>query len=78
MKMNGAAGRILTCMIPLRRRMPDVFDHGSNLKMVGMAGFWFNKIISRIILAELGQRRQFLSVSGSGKTNKTACHYCTF
>jgi hypothetical protein len=29
---NGAAGRILTCIIPLRRRMPRVFDHGSNLK----------------------------------------------
>jgi hypothetical protein len=28
---NGAAGRILTCIIPLRRRMPCVFDHGSNL-----------------------------------------------
>ena len=28
-----------TSMIPLRRRMPDIFDHGSNLKMVGMAGF---------------------------------------
>jgi hypothetical protein len=36
---NGAAGRVLTCMIPLRRRMPDIFDHGSNLKLVGMAGF---------------------------------------
>ena len=36
---NGAAGRILTCIVPLRRRMPDIFDHGSNLKMVGMAGF---------------------------------------
>ena len=29
---NGAAGRIPTCIGPLRRRMPDVFDHGSNLK----------------------------------------------
>ena len=28
----GAAGRIPTCIVPLRRRMPDVFDHGSNLK----------------------------------------------
>ena len=27
----GAAGRILTCIVPLRRRMPDVFDHGSGL-----------------------------------------------
>ena len=36
---NGAAGRILTCIVPLRRRMPDIFDHGSNLKMVGMTGF---------------------------------------
>src|SRR6267143_4045493 len=29
---NGAAGRIPTCIIPFRRRMPHVFDHGSNLK----------------------------------------------
>jgi hypothetical protein len=36
---NGAAGRIPTCIVPFRRRMPDVFDHGSNLKLVGMAGF---------------------------------------
>jgi hypothetical protein len=27
---KGAAGRISTCIVPLRRRMPDVFDHGSN------------------------------------------------
>ncbi len=27
---NGAAGRISTCIVPLRRRMPHVFDHGSN------------------------------------------------
>src|ERR1043166_4350785 len=36
---NGAAGRTPTCIVPFRRRMPDVFDHGSNLKLVGMAGF---------------------------------------
>src|SRR5215471_18560254 len=30
---NGAAGRIPTCISPLRRRMPDVFGHDSNLKM---------------------------------------------
>lgn len=36
---NGAADRILTCIVPLRRRMPDVFDHGSKLKLVGTAGF---------------------------------------
>src|ERR1044072_7348047 len=36
---NGAADRIPTCIVPFRRRMPDVFDHGSNLKLVGMAGF---------------------------------------
>ena len=30
---NGAAGRILTCIVPFRRRMPDNFDHGSNLKI---------------------------------------------
>ena len=35
----GAAGRTSTCIVPLRRRMPDVFDHGSNLRMVGTAGF---------------------------------------
>ena len=29
---NGAVGRIPTRMSPLRRRMPDVFGHGSNLK----------------------------------------------
>jgi hypothetical protein len=29
---TGAADRILTCIVPFRRRMPDVFDHGSNLK----------------------------------------------
>ena len=26
---NGAAGRILTCIVPLRRRMPHMFGHGS-------------------------------------------------
>ena len=26
---NGAAGRILTCISPLRTRMPDVFGHDS-------------------------------------------------
>ena len=26
---NGAAGRTSTCIVPLRRWMPDVFDHGS-------------------------------------------------
>ena len=29
---NGAAGRISTCIVPLRRRTPDVFDHGSTVK----------------------------------------------
>src|SRR2546430_15390763 len=29
---NGAAGRIPTCIVPFRRRMPHVFDHSSNLK----------------------------------------------
>ena len=29
---NGAAGRIPTCILLFRRRMPDVFDHGSILK----------------------------------------------
>ena len=28
----GAAGRIPTCISPLRRRMPDIFGHDSNLK----------------------------------------------
>src|SRR6266704_3220079 len=36
---NGAADRIPTCIVPFRRRMPHVFDHGSNLRLVGMAGF---------------------------------------
>ena len=36
---NGAADRIPTCIVPFRRRMPHVFDHDSNLKLVGMAGF---------------------------------------
>ena len=35
----GAASRTPTCIVPLRRRMPDLFDHGSNLRMVGTAGF---------------------------------------
>ena len=35
---NGAAGRILTCIVPFRRRMPDNFDHGSKLKLVSAAG----------------------------------------
>jgi hypothetical protein len=38
---NGAAGRTSTCIVPFRRRMPHVFDHGSNLKLVGMAGLDF-------------------------------------
>ena len=29
---KGAAGRIPTCIVPIRSRMSDVFDHGSNLK----------------------------------------------
>ena len=28
---NGAAGRIPTCIVPFRRRMPHVFGHGSKL-----------------------------------------------
>ena len=35
---NGAAGRIPTCIVPFRRRMPHVFGHGSNLKLVSAAG----------------------------------------
>ena len=27
---NGAAGRVPTCIVPFRRRMPHVFGHGSN------------------------------------------------
>ena len=34
----GAAGRTLTCIVPFRRRMPHVFGHGSNLKLVSAAG----------------------------------------
>ena len=36
---NGAAGRSSTCIVPLRRRMPHVFGHSSNLKLVSAAGF---------------------------------------
>src|SRR5438093_7601599 len=36
---NGAAGRIPTCIVPFRRRMPHVFGHGSDLKLVSAAGF---------------------------------------
>src|SRR5471030_1106564 len=36
---NGAAGRILACIVPFRRRMPHIFDHGSKLKLVSAAGF---------------------------------------
>src|SRR5207249_8724516 len=35
---NGAAGRTSTCIVPLRRRVPHVFGHGSNLKLVSAAG----------------------------------------
>ena len=35
---NGAADRIPTCIVPFRRRMPHMFDHGSNLKLVSAAG----------------------------------------
>ncbi len=38
-RLIGAAGRIPTCIIPLRRRMPDVFDHGSKLKLVSAGRF---------------------------------------
>jgi hypothetical protein len=34
----GAAGGIPTRIVPLRRRMPDVFDHGSMRKLVSAAG----------------------------------------
>src|SRR6185295_6618329 len=36
---NGATGRTSTCIVPFRRRMPHVFGHGSNLKLVSAAGF---------------------------------------
>jgi hypothetical protein len=36
--MIGAAGRIPTCIVPFRRRMPHVFDHGSTVKLVSAAG----------------------------------------
>lgn len=35
---NGAAGGIPTRIVPLRRRMPDVLDHGSMMKLVSAAG----------------------------------------
>src|SRR6266702_2235108 len=36
---NGAAGRTSTCIVPLRRRAPHVFGHGSNSKLVSAARF---------------------------------------
>ena len=36
---NGAAGRSSTCIVPLRRRVPRVFGHGSISKLVSAAGF---------------------------------------
>ena len=36
---NGAAGRSSTCIVPLGRRVPHVFGHSSNLKLVSAAGF---------------------------------------
>ena len=35
---NGAAGRNSTCIVPLRRRVPQGFGHGSDLKLVSAAG----------------------------------------
>ena len=35
---KGTAGRTSTCIVPFRRRMPHVFGHGSNLKLVSTAG----------------------------------------
>ena len=35
---NGAADGIPTRIVPLRRRMPDVFDHGSMTRLVSAAG----------------------------------------
>src|SRR3989442_1168396 len=35
---NGAAGRIPTCIVPFRKRMPRMFSHGSSLKLVSAAG----------------------------------------
>src|SRR2546429_8658834 len=36
---NGAADRSSTCIVPLRRRVPHVFGHGSDLKLVSPTGF---------------------------------------
>ena len=36
---KGAAGRTSTCIVPLGRRVPHVFGHSSNLKLVSAAGF---------------------------------------
>ena len=43
----GAAGRTSTCIVPLRRRMPDVFDHGS-----------FLSLKLRIVSAEYGDEKR--------------------
>ena len=39
----GAAGRILACIVPLRRRMPHKFGHGSEQKWInGVLDWWIN------------------------------------
>ena len=45
---NGAADRILTCIVPLRRRMPDVFDHGSNSKWSERRDLDFPSLASQV------------------------------
>ena len=39
----GAAGRTSTCIVPLRRLMPDVFDHGSGTN--GAMEWWSNGLM---------------------------------
>ena len=38
--LTGAAGRSRTCISPLRRRMPHMFDHGSN--RTGLMDWWID------------------------------------
>ena len=44
----GAAGRSPTCIVPFRRRMPHVFDHGSIWKWSEWQDFGFPSLASQV------------------------------
>src|SRR3989442_9882906 len=44
---NGAAGRTPTCIVPFRRRMPHVFDHGSNSNWSERQD-WTSQVLQRV------------------------------